>query len=150
MRLLPSFIKRIIGSVKHALLVVCLAMAAIAIVVGAAYGARLYLGAQSHAGPQTVQCKQVGVQLSVTITSGNPIPKDTSAKVCDRLTITNEDDRLRLIAFGSHDDHQPYDGVTEKILAQGQSLTVTLNQRGTYEFHDHLDPAVIGYFTVTD
>jgi hypothetical protein len=71
------------------------------------------------------------------------------AKLCDTLTLINKDTRLRVMAFGQHDNHQAYDGVTEQVLAEGQSLTVTLNQLGTFRFHDHTQDEVQGTFTVT-
>lgn len=44
------------------------------------------------------------------------------------LTIVNAGDRVRKMAFGIHDHHQSYNGVTEKLLKQGEQLTITLNQ----------------------
>lgn len=84
------------------------------------------------------------------IRNGQVAPTRTVARKCDRLTITNQDNRVRLIAFGPHDRHISYDGVSERVLAQGQSLTVTLITSGTFIFHDHTDPAVQGVFTVVN
>jgi uncharacterized membrane protein YukC len=53
------------------------------------------------------------------------------------------------VAFGLHEHHVPYDGTTEKILIQGQSLTVTLVQAGNFRFHDHWHDQIQGTFTVT-
>lgn len=86
---------------------------------------------------------------AVTVHGNSVTPAHTTAKLCDTLTINNADDQIRLMAFGPHDHHQPYDGVTERTLAQNQSLTVVLNQAGTFTFHDHLDDAAAGTFTVT-
>lgn len=86
----------------------------------------------------------------VTIQNGQPMPARTKARRCDILTVTNQDPRLRLIAFGPHERHISYDGISEKLLAQGQSLTITLISTGTYTFHDHLDDGAQGSFTVTN
>lgn len=86
---------------------------------------------------------------SVTIQDGRVTPRATTAQLCDSLTITNLDKSPRLIAFGQHDHHEPYNGVAEKLLAQGQSLTVQLDQAGNFRFHDHLDDTVQGTFSVT-
>ncbi|HLZ14361.1 MAG TPA: hypothetical protein VKQ34_00025 [Candidatus Saccharimonadales bacterium] len=75
-------------------------------------------------------------------------PVHTSAHHCDKLTITNMDATDRLVAFGPHEHHVAYDGVTDQLLLQGQSLTITLNQIGTFNFHDHLHDEVAGDFTV--
>ncbi len=76
-------------------------------------------------------------------------PSKTMAPICDTLTITNLDDRRRLVAFGPHEAHVPYDGITERLLDQGQSLTVTLVQVGSFRFHDHIQDEVQGTFVVT-
>ncbi len=96
-----------------------------------------------------VQCQQKGTAHKVTIQNNAATPKHTHGKLCDTLIITNQDNQILLMAFGQHDNHQPYDGITEQQLSQGQSLTVTLNQTGTYEFHDHIGDVIQGDFTVT-
>lgn len=77
-------------------------------------------------------------------------PQRITAARCDTLTIRNDDDVSRLIAFGNHDHHVAYDGVTEKVLIRGASLSVRLNATGEYHFHDHEHDEVQGYFTVED
>jgi plastocyanin len=74
---------------------------------------------------------------------------NVKAKLCDTITFTNMDNITREIAFGPHEHHVPYDGVTEKLLTQGQSLTITLNQVGSFHWHDHIHDEVEGYFTVS-
>lgn len=85
---------------------------------------------------------------NATIENGTIQPKNTKAALCDTLTITNKDNKTRKIAFGKHNRHQAYDGVAEKILEKGQSFTITLNEAGSFMFHDHFEDAVAGYFTV--
>jgi hypothetical protein len=94
-------------------------------------------------------CTAPGATYNVTIRHDKLSQTAISGRLCDRLTITNQDDRLRLIAFGIHTHHQAYDGVTEKLLQRGQSLTITFDRPGEYTFHDHLQDSVIGYFTVS-
>jgi hypothetical protein len=53
------------------------------------------------------------------------------------------------MAFGKHDKHISYDGVSEQLVAQGQSLTVRLVSTGTYLFHDHEADETSGTFTVS-
>jgi len=84
------------------------------------------------------------------IKSDQVSPKHTDARLCDKLTITNLDNEQRIIAFGQHEKHTAYDGVEERVLDKGQSLTVELNKTGTYKFHDHEHDEVQGTFTVTD
>lgn len=84
----------------------------------------------------------------IAIHNDQATPKHVEGSLCDTLTITNQDDRIRLIAFGKHDNHIEYDGVSERYLKKGQSLTVTLSKVGTYIVHDHLQEDAGGTFTV--
>jgi hypothetical protein len=97
-----------------------------------------------------VTCRTKGKNHQVVMRDDMVTPEHTAAPLCDTLTITNEDNLNRLVAFGPHDHHTPYDGVTARLLTSGQSLTVTLNQTGNFRFHDHLHDTVQGTFTVTD
>lgn len=100
-------------------------------------------------GASTDSCKTVrGAAYHVTIKDAQVRASQLRAKRCDTLTIVNEDAVEREIAFGLHDHHVPYDGVAERVLGQGQSLTVTLDQRGSFRWHDHLHDEVEGRFMV--
>ncbi len=131
------------------LLIAALGVAAVISVSGLlARVATLYLiGYQ--AGTQAVTCTKPGAPHVVTIQNNAPSSAHITGKLCDTLTIINNDPKLRLIAFGPHDQHVAYDGVTEQILAEGQSLTVTMNQAGTYTLHDHLDVKIQATFVVS-
>jgi len=96
-------------------------------------------------------CKNVyGTTHTVAITNDKLSETHVNAKLCDRLIITNNDRKTREIAFGAHERHTEYDGISEKFLNQGQSLQVQLINVGTYLFHDHLEDSVHGDFTVTN
>jgi hypothetical protein len=105
----------------------------------------------AEVGHARLKC-QKGQQVShkVVIQNDQVEPKNTSGRLCDTLTITNLDSQDRLMAFGRHENHISYDGVSERIVGQGQSLTVTMVKRGNYLFHDHENEAVRGTFTVKD
>ncbi len=119
------------------------------VVYGVSRVAGHYLGSDAKVKAQaTAQCQKTGVAHAVMIQNNVVVPKHTYASVCDTLTITNTDDRIRLLAFGPHENHQVYDGVSEKQLTQGEALTITLNRTGTYEFHDHIGDVAQGDFTV--
>jgi len=115
------------------------------------FGASRYLS-RSHATTSQhspITCHGAHAAHTVIIQGNKLSPVTIQAHLCDQLTITNNDDRLREMAFGQHEHHTPYNGVTEKVLNQGGSLTVTLDQTGSYTFHDHLQDEVAGSFTVT-
>lgn len=100
-------------------------------------------------GEKTGACESVRVNHKVTISGGKVSPAYTEAHLCDTLTFLNQDDIIRDIAFGSHPAHDAYAGESELSIRKGRGETITLNQAGSYRFHDHLDPDVAGDFTVS-
>lgn len=98
---------------------------------------------------KTGACQEVYAHHQVTIKNGVVSPLHIEAHLCDTLTFINEDNALRDIAFGPHPEHYVYGGESEVNVHKGYPKTITLNQAGTYSFHDHLDPETSGDFTVT-
>ncbi len=98
---------------------------------------------------KTGACQVVHTNHKLTITNGKFSPLQTKANLCDTITFINEDDKVRDIAFGPHPEHQNYGGQSEVNVRKGYAKTITLNQAGTYQFHDHLDAGMTGHFTVT-
>jgi len=109
-----------------------------------------FLSSENKTEPKTsaVSCPSTHVQHTAVIENDRITPARTTAKLCDTLTIVNRDKAVREVAFGLHEHHTPYDGIAEKTLRQNQSFSVTLNQTGTFRFHDHFHDEVAGYFTV--
>ncbi len=99
-------------------------------------------------GSSASMCAQHTQTYTVTIENSHAPLTDVHGKLCDKITFINRDKLTRAISFGPHDDHVPYDGVGEKFLNQSQSFTITLNQAGTFHWHDHEHEAISGYFTV--
>jgi cytochrome o ubiquinol oxidase subunit IV len=100
-------------------------------------------------GIETGACQGLGLNHKVTIKDGRINPAVTSAKLCDTFTFINEDSKAREITFGPHPGHQAYGGNLEVAVRKNISKTITLNQPGTFTFHDHLDPTTSGQFTVS-
>lgn len=118
----------------------------IVVVVGTA----LVLGLRgSHSAANGCNATGTPAAHRATIKNGEVSNDRISGRLCDTLTIVNQDDISREIAFGLHDHHEPYDGVTERVLGKGESFTVTLNQVGSFRWHDHIHDEVQGFFTVT-
>ena len=86
----------------------------------------------------------------VVIQNDKAVPQHIDGQRCDTLVITNLDAQDRIIAFGPHEDHVAYDGVSERYLSQNGTFKVTLVQPGNFRLHDHVDDVVQGTFTVTD
>lgn len=99
-------------------------------------------------GTQTGACQQTRSNHTITIANNRVTPIHTDATPCDTLTFINQDDNVREIGFGEHPQHSGYAGQDDFFLRQNRGKTITLNQLGTYSFHDHLDPNVNGSFTV--
>ena len=127
----------------------------LAIVVAGACGFGIYNLSRNLLGSETpkqvINCANnsaLPTEHTVTISEGKLSAYNFEAKACDTFTIVNSDDQLRLMAFGVHEKHQTYAGVTEDTLKPGEQMTVTLEQLGTFTFHDHLHDEVKGTFTV--
>lgn len=135
---------------KKAVLLIIFSVFAGAIVVGiTAWGANAWLTNESKPKqPDAVACTTLGENHRVIIKNDAASQTLITGRLCDTLTITNEDPTFRVMAFGPHEDHQSYNGITEKLLEQGQSLTVVMDKIGTYHFHDHIHDEVAGDFTV--
>lgn len=95
------------------------------------------------------KCMGNHVVHTATIQDDKVVPQHTVAKRCDTLTIVNLDDQDRIIAFGQHEHHTAYDGVTERYVNQNGKFSVTLVQPGNFRFHDHEQDEVQGTFKVT-
>ena len=92
---------------------------------------------------------KTGLNYLVEIKDSQIRPAATVAKLCDTMTITNRDDVMREIAFGKHDQHISYGGITgEKTLNKDQSINFIFDKTGEYEFHDHDQEYVKGTFVV--
>ncbi len=98
-------------------------------------------------GEMTGACQQVYTSHKITIQDGKVSPATLEAHLCDAVTFINMDNKVREIAFGPHPTHDSYAG-EEVLVRKGRPKTITLNEAGTFSYHDHLDPAVIGYLTV--
>jgi len=132
--------------VKISVVVVLSAVVVIIIAVGAIHFTSRYLDnqyAKLHEG-----CKPNQPNHLVVIQNDNAVPDNIVASRCETLTIKNLDNEDRMIAFGLHEDHVPYDGVSEQLMSLGQSLTVTLVQTGNFRFHDHVHDEVQATFEV--
>lgn len=101
-------------------------------------------------GAQTGTCPGgTGANHEIVLKSGAASPRHVDAKLCDTITIVNEDGAMREIAFGSHARMETYAGETGKDVRPGRSMVLTLTELGTHQFHDHLGDEVSGDFTVT-
>lgn len=120
-------------------LVVFVIVASLAL-IGVAYGV--------NQKTKPTNCTTEGSVHTVIIQNDRMIPNHVGGKLCDSLKIVDRDNVTREVAFGRHNHHTAYDGVEEKVLHKGQSLTVLMDERGPFLFHDHFHDEVAGSFTV--
>lgn len=105
-------------------------------------------GISQVGGRKTGACQGVKDNHVVTISDSKVSPIAVQANLCDTLTFINEDNVVRLLAFGTHPKHNTYGGEEEEIVRKGYPKTITLNEAGEYNFHDHLHPTVSGHLFV--
>ena len=101
-------------------------------------------------GEKTGACTETFTNHKITISKGKASPLSVKAKLCDTITFVNEDPELRDVAFGPHQAHQNYGGESEVALRTAYPKTVTLNQTGSFSYHDDLDLSMTGSFTVSN
>lgn len=105
----------------------------------------------AQAGNAKARCSSVTQPVhTVVIKDNHAVPSHTEAKLCDTLTIINQDSNIKLMAFGPHEQHISYDGVSERALGPGQGFSVKLITVGSFTFHDHTTDAAQGSFTVSN
>ncbi len=107
-------------------------------------------GIDQVGGEKTGACQDLGSNHKVVIANDMVTTPHIYAKLCDTITFINEDQTARNITFGTHPEHGPYAGNDEISVTKSRSNSVTLNQTGDYQFHDHEDPRITGGFTVTE
>jgi hypothetical protein len=124
-------------------------------VAGIGYGvyvaAHFYLGEEPHQPDIHAVCgDKKGVNHTLVIKHDTITPKEVNAQRCDTLTIINQDDKQRRLAFGEHTHHQSYDGVDGKLVGQNEQIMLTLTESGKFMIHDHFQDSVHAYFTVAE
>lgn len=100
-------------------------------------------------GMLTGACQGVHDNHIITISNGTVDPLHVDAQYCDTLTFVNRDEQTRSLTFGTHPNHGTYGGESEIVVRNSRPGSVTLNQLGSYQYHDHQDSNVAGHFTVS-
>ena len=75
-------------------------------------------------------------------------PKSVSLNLGDSISVKNKSTAAMEIAMGKHPSHQELKGFEEKVVKRGEDYTFTIEEKGQFEFHDHLKPKVLGVITV--
>lgn len=99
-------------------------------------------------GKETGACQGNNDNHIVQIRDGMVLPSHVYAERCDTLSFSIEDDIDRMIMFGTDDDPASYGGMDDVMVRSDRNKIITLNETGSFSYHDHSDPSVIGNFTV--
>lgn len=81
---------------------------------------------------------------AVSITATGFGPASVTVPMNGTVTFTNSDTRPHQLASDPHPVHTTYPPLNSSVLVAGQSLTVTFTKAGTFGYHDHLNPGLIG------
>ncbi len=94
---------------------------------------------------------------TVEITSAGFNPKELTVNAGDTVTFVNKDSSPHRPASAVHPTHSVYPESGGcigskfdacKNLGQGESWSFTFNQKGTWKYHDHLNPGFTGTIIV--
>ncbi len=94
---------------------------------------------------------------TVEITSAGFNPSTVTIKAGDKVTFTNKDTSTHWPASAVHPTHTDYPETGGCIgskfdackgLAQGESWSFTFNEKGSWNYHDHLNPSLKGTIVV--
>jgi plastocyanin len=95
----------------------------------------------------------------IEITSSGFNPNSLAIEVGETVTFVNRDSRTHWPASNNHPTHtiypEPGGCISSafdacKGLAQGETFSFTFNIKGTWGFHDHLNPSLTGTITVEE
>mgnify|MGYP001584862973 FL=1 len=94
---------------------------------------------------------------TIKITSSGFEPKTLTVKAGTTVTFVNEDSNQHWPASAVHPTHAAYPESGGcigskfdacKVLAQGESFSFTFNEKGSWNYHDHLRPSNTGKIVV--
>lgn len=86
--------------------------------------------------------------LTVTIEQNRFFPTSLTVKQGDTVTFTNNDTNPHQLASDPHPAHTGYTPLNAGIIATGRSVTVRFTKKGSFGYHDHLNPSITGKIVV--
>jgi plastocyanin len=100
------------------------------------------------AAPEGTESAQTAENL-ITITTTSFSPDTLTIKVGDSVTWTNSDTKLHTVNSDPHPAHTLYPDLNDVgNISAGQSKSFTFTEVGTYKYHDHLNPSLVGTIIV--
>lgn len=91
---------------------------------------------------------EVTQAVKVAITSSGFSPKEITVKAGGTVMWTNNDNVEHTVNSAVHPTHQVYPPLNIGNIPQGGSKSLIFPDKGTYIYHDHLNPSLFGTVTV--
>lgn len=89
------------------------------------------------------------IQMKVTITSSGFMPQTITVKAGESVTWVNGDNVSHQVNSAVHPTHQVYPPLnTVGELKAGESKSLMFPDVGSFKYHDHLNPSLIGTVVV--
>lgn len=104
---------------------------------------------QSTAAPSASEGAMVKEDKNlVTITTSEFSPKDITIKVGGTVTWVNSDSNDHTVNSAPHPTHTTYPPLNLNVIKPGEKKSLQFTQAGTFKYHDHLNPSLVGSVTV--
>lgn len=85
----------------------------------------------------------------VTISSSGFFPQNITVSAGETVTWVNEDTESHQVNSAVHPIHQLYPPLNSiGLLKSGEKKSLSFPDKGTYKYHDHLNPSLTGSVTV--
>lgn len=84
----------------------------------------------------------------ITYSDGGFSPAQTKVKVGKKVEFTNSSQGNVQVNSAAHPTHALFPELNIGIIAPGETKTVTFNQAGTYQYHNHLNASQTGTIVV--
>ena len=84
----------------------------------------------------------------VKITSSGFNPKEVTLRKGGSVSWVNEDVEEHTVDSAVHPTHQVYPKLNLGVIKPGDKKSLTFPDKGSYKYHDHLNPTLFGSVTV--
>lgn len=99
--------------------------------------------------PEATEAASQPAQAAVTILSSGFSPPEIKIKAGDSVTWLNSDSKDHQVNSVVHPTHQVYPPLnTVGLLKAGQQKSLSFPDKGSYRYHDHLNPSSTGSVVV--
>lgn len=87
-------------------------------------------------------------QITITLTASGFNPQSVTIKQGAKVVWLNKSGNDATVNSNPHPTHTDYSPLNLGRFGNGESLSLTFDQKGTYGYHNHLDPSQTGTIIV--